>query len=670
MGDKLSVITYALSKKYTKDTADALGAVKGAPCTIKSITEIEGGHRITFEWTGDSGVKQTNTMDVMDGVDGQDGSKGDTGLGIKAVSVNSSNHLVVTYDDDTTEDAGEIKDVSTSFDKITDVDLSNLTDGQILKYNATSGKWENASAGSVDTNLVDLNDVDVESLTDGQIIVWDATNSKWVNADNEGGASALSDLTDTTITTPSDGEVLVYDGTAGKWVNDEIETAASLSELTDTTITTPADGEVLVYDGTAGKWVNDEIETVTSLSELTDTTISSPSDGQVLAYDATSGKWVNEDNEATVTIDPVPTSGSVNAVSSGGVYDALSSKVDKNGTDRLMTAAEGTKLAGIATGAEVNVQSDWNQTDTTADDFIKNKPTIPDTSTFVQKSQTAGLLKNDGTVDTNTYATTSQIPSVTGKADKVVGATNGNFAGLDSTGNLIDSGKKASDFASASDVHSIPSGGTSGQVLAKSSGTDYDVSWVNAAGGGGTALWTSGTTDAVTNMIPVTLSEPPALKTGNVVCLQIMANYTAQLVMADQSWGLQYIVNGYTTNISDCIFEVYSDSSNKVYFNDDLHKGDVLVLVVKEYTSGSKVFVVAAHKTEFEYTEQTATLSTSTTTTVTFTSYRYTTNSTVEVATSEWGLVPENVVLANGSCTVTLPIASSAHSVTVRVYTR
>lgn len=35
------------------------------------------------------------------------------------------------------------------------------------------------------------------------------------------------------------------------------------------------------------------------------------------------------------------------------------------------------KLAGIEEGAEANVQSDWNQTNTSADDFIKNKPTIP-----------------------------------------------------------------------------------------------------------------------------------------------------------------------------------------------------------------------------------------------------------------------------------------------------
>lgn len=36
-----------------------------------------------------------------------------------------------------------------------------------------------------------------------------------------------------------------------------------------------------------------------------------------------------------------------------------------------------------------------------------------------------------------------------GKADKVSGATNGNFAGLDGNGNLLDSGKKPADFATA-----------------------------------------------------------------------------------------------------------------------------------------------------------------------------------------------------------------------------
>lgn len=39
-----------------------------------------------------------------------------------------------------------------------------------------------------------------------------------------------------------------------------------------------------------------------------------------------------------------------------------------------------------------------------------------------------------------------------GKADKVSGATSGNFAGLDANGNLTDSGKKAADFVLASAV--------------------------------------------------------------------------------------------------------------------------------------------------------------------------------------------------------------------------
>lgn len=44
-------------------------------------------------------------------------------------------------------------------------------------------------------------------------------------------------------------------------------------------------------------------------------------------------------------------------------------------TDNNYTTAEKQKLSGIASGAEVNVQSDWLQTNINSDDFIKNKPT-------------------------------------------------------------------------------------------------------------------------------------------------------------------------------------------------------------------------------------------------------------------------------------------------------
>ena len=51
------------------------------------------------------------------------------------------------------------------------------------------------------------------------------------------------------------------------------------------------------------------------------------------------------------------------------------------------------------------------------------------------------------------YTTTSQLTALlSNKADKVNNATNGNFAGLDANGNVTDSGKKASDFASPVNV--------------------------------------------------------------------------------------------------------------------------------------------------------------------------------------------------------------------------
>lgn len=78
----------------------------------------------------------------------------------------------------------------------------------------------------------------------------------------------------------------------------------------------------------------------------------------------------------------------------------LNGKVDKVAGSSLMTTAQANKLAGIESGAEVNVQADWSQSDTTADDFIKNKPVIPDTSDFYTKTEVDSELS--GKVDKQT----------------------------------------------------------------------------------------------------------------------------------------------------------------------------------------------------------------------------------------------------------------------------
>ena len=85
----------------------------------------------------------------------------------------------------------------------------------------------------------------------------------------------------------------------------------------------------------------------------------------------------------------------------------------------LMSAADKTKLDGIATGAEVNVQSDWNITDSTSDAYIKNKPTIPTKDSD---------LTNDRYVR---YDTASQGLTSTQKSNARtnIGAGTSNFSG-------------------------------------------------------------------------------------------------------------------------------------------------------------------------------------------------------------------------------------------------
>lgn len=100
------------------------------------------------------------------------------------------------------------------------------------------------------------------------------------------------------------------------------------------------------------------------------------------------------------------------------IKEKLNLKVDKVDGKGLSTndytTTEKNKLSGIAAGAEVNVQSDWNQTTTTADDFIKNKPSIP------QASSTIPTMNGTGAVGTGTtWARADHVhPSDTSKVSK------------------------------------------------------------------------------------------------------------------------------------------------------------------------------------------------------------------------------------------------------------
>ena len=158
-----SAETYAVSKKYTDDSIAGAGAIEGKPCQIQSITEITGGNRVTFLWEDNGGVSHTSTMDVMDGATGA------TGKGIASVAINASNHLIITYTDTTTTDAGLV------------VDLSNCVKTSDITSSVTSGSTAPITSGGVyDALPKTLRITKDGSVTANTDIVLNSTNNWWL----------------------------------------------------------------------------------------------------------------------------------------------------------------------------------------------------------------------------------------------------------------------------------------------------------------------------------------------------------------------------------------------------------------------------------------------------------------------------------------------------------
>ena len=95
----LSIQTLALAKKYTDDSLAGLGALKGAPCTIRDIVKENGMNKITFEWVATDNTIQTSEMFVEDGTT------------ITNIEINDSNELIVTLSDNTSLNGGKIQTI-------------------------------------------------------------------------------------------------------------------------------------------------------------------------------------------------------------------------------------------------------------------------------------------------------------------------------------------------------------------------------------------------------------------------------------------------------------------------------------------------------------------------------------------------------------------------------
>lgn len=100
-----------------------------------------------------------------------------------------------------------------------------------------------------------------------------------------------------------------------------------------------------------------------------------------------------------------------------------------------------------------------------------------------------------------------------------------------------------------------------------------------------------------------------------------------------------------------------------VYLDDVVHTSATSGLLKNDGTVDTTQYAAVT-----PYIEQSVTLSTSQTTTVTFTDARILATSVIDPAISVWGIFPEDVTVASGSCTVVMPKVSTAQTVTVGIF--
>lgn len=249
---------------------------------------------------------------------------------------------------------------ASSMSQLTDVDLTNLENGQVLKYDEDTQTWKPGDDASA-TSLGNLDDVDLTNLQDGQVIIYDSTTEKWLASDIPSDIAEVTQAQYDALPSETKNLPIIYqisdkgyffykgkkfraskeltqaeydqltpeeqnDGTE-YFITDAPETVAELTQAQYDVLTPDKKNNGTIwqisnkgyfyyknkqfrasreltqaeFDALPTSVKNNGTEylitdATTSIGDIDDVNITSLTDGEVLAYDSTAQEWVNSPN--------------------------------------------------------------------------------------------------------------------------------------------------------------------------------------------------------------------------------------------------------------------------------------------------------------------------------------------------------------------------------------
>ena len=149
--------------------------------------------------------------------------------------------------------------------------MPNDMETTITSVESMFGFWTNLYISALGSNGAAPAGISLGMLTDvvisdtpsaGQVLTYDAVSGKWINGN--GGASSIATLTDVTLTSLQANQILIYDAVSQKWINSSVKTINGYSIF--------GTGDIPASGGGGGNYVAKAGDTMTGRLTINEST--------------------------------------------------------------------------------------------------------------------------------------------------------------------------------------------------------------------------------------------------------------------------------------------------------------------------------------------------------------------------------------------------------------